>query len=244
MTDMNYKTSDYHGYECREFEIMGRMAKLVCPKVKANGKWALKTEYFDAFPDTELELLKRGWHIAYNENTTRWAEPEDLLRKADFVEFVSKEFALSEKCVPVGMSCGGMYAVKLTAIIPDKIAGLYLDAPVINLLSCPCALGVAKVSLYDEYFKLTGRTISEMLSYRDHPLDKLPILVENNIPIVLVAGDSDIVVPYSENGALVEKYYKEHGGNIKVFIKPGCDHHPHGYENPGVVCDIIESFVN
>ena len=54
-----------------------------------------------------------------------------------------------------------MYAVKLAAIIPEKIAGLYLDAPVINLLSCPCALGVAKISLYDEFFELTGRTISK-----------------------------------------------------------------------------------
>ena len=73
--------------------------------------------------------------------------------------------------------------------------------------------------IYDEYFELTGRTISEMLSYRDHPFDKLPILLKNNLPIVLVAGDSDGVVPYSENGVLVEKYYTENGGNIKVFIK-------------------------
>jgi hypothetical protein len=91
---MNYVVTDYHGYECREFEFMGRSAKLVCPKVKPNGNWALKTEYFTAFPDTELELLSRGWHIAYNQNIHRWAEPEDLKRKAAFVEFISKETAL------------------------------------------------------------------------------------------------------------------------------------------------------
>lgn len=240
---MNYTVSDYYGYKCLNFEFMGKGAKLVCPNTATNGNWALKTEYFDAFPDTQLELLARGWHIAYNENINRWAEPRDLERKADFVEFVSKEFSLSERCVPIGMSCGGMYAVKLAALIPEKIAGLYLDAPVINLLSCPCTLGVAKISLYDEYFELTGRTISEMLSYRDHPFDKLPILLKNNIPILLVAGDSDGVVPYSENGILVEKYYKENGGNIQVFIKPGCDHHPHGLENYKMAADIIESFV-
>ena len=82
-----------------------------------------------------------------------------------------------------------------------------------------------------------------MLSYRDHPFDKLHILIENSIPIVLVAGDSDSVVPYSENGVLVERYYKEKGGNIKVFIKEGCDHHPHGLENVKIVADIIEGFV-
>lgn len=240
---MDYTVSDFHGYRCLDFEFLGKGAKLVCPNCEPNGNWALKTEYFDAFPETELELLARGWHIAYNENINRWAEDEDLFRKAEFVRFISLEFSLSEKCVPVGMSCGGMYAVKLTAICPDLVAGLYLDAPVINLLSCPCALGVAKISLYDEYFSYTGRTISDMLSYRDHPFDKLHILIENSIPIVLVAGDSDSVVPYSENGVLVERYYKEKGGNIKVFIKEGCDHHPHGLENVKIVADIIEGFV-
>lgn len=240
---MNYSIGDYFGYECLGFEFMGKGAKLVRPKVQANGNWVLKTEYFNAFPDTELELLSRGWHIAYNENINRWAEDYDLDRKAEFVKFISKEFSLSEKCVPVGMSCGGMYAVKLASLIPQKIAGIYLDAPVINLLSCPCALGVAKISLYDEYYQYTGRTISEMLSYRDHPLDKLPVLIKHNIPIVMVAGDSDGVVPYSENGALVEKYYHENNGDITVFIKAGCDHHPHGYDDPLVVADIIEKFV-
>ena len=240
---MTYTETDYKGYKCLEFEFMGKSAKLVCPNGNSNGNWALKTEYFHAFPDTELELLARGWHIAYNENHHRWAEPLDLERKAKFVDFISKEFSLSEKCVPIGMSCGGLYAVKLAAIIPEKIAGLYLDAPVINLLSCPCSLGASKHNLFDEYFSYTGRTLTEMLSYRDHPFDKLPILLQNNIPIVIVAGDSDTVVPYCENGALVEKYYNENGGNINVFIKEGCEHHPHGLENFKMVADIIESFV-
>ena len=65
-------------------------------------------------------------------------------------------------------------------------------------------------------------------------------MLKNNIPILLVAGDSDGVVPYSENGILVEKYYKENGGNIQVFIKPGCDHHPHGLEDPTPIIEFVE----
>ena len=82
----------------------------------------------------------------------------------------------------------------------------------------------------------------EMLSYREHPIDKMHVLAEHKIPIVLVSGDSDTVVPYDENGALLEKYCKTQGLPITVFMKKGGDHHPHGLENPCIVADIVESF--
>ena len=111
-----------------------------------------------------------------------------------------------------------------------------------NLLSCPMALGVATEGFLEEYQGFTGRTLSDMLSYRDHPIDKMDILLKNNIPVILVAGDCDHVVPYCENGALLENYYKENGGTIEVHIKPGCDHHPHGLENPAVIADFMDKY--
>lgn len=64
---------------------------------------------------------------------------------------------------------------------------------------------------FEEYVHFTGRTFVDMLSYREHPIDKMHVLAEYKIPIVMVAGDSDGVVPYDENGALLEKYYKQCG---------------------------------
>lgn len=239
---MNFQKTDWRGFECIELEFLGLGAKLVKPNVAPNGKWALKTEYFDAFPETEIELLRRGYHIAYNENRNRWAEDYDLHRKGEFIKFVSETFRLDKRCVLIGMSCGGLYAVKLAALYPELVRGMYLDAPVMNLLSCPCALGKSEVSLYDEYYSVTGRTVSEMLSYRDSPIDKMHILLENEIPIVLVAGGSDEVVPYSENGQNLEKYYKENGGEISVFIDSARKHHPHGHSDVKLICNIIDTF--
>lgn len=239
---MNYKEIEWKGFSGIEFEFDGLSAKLIKPRVKPNGKWALKTEYFGAFPDVEIELLNRGWHIAYNENYDRWAQDRDLERKCNFIRFVSSQFSLNEKCAIVGMSCGGMYGVKVTAMAPELISVLYLDAPVINLLSCPCALGIAEYDLFEEFYQFTGKTVSQMLSYREHPLDKLDILVKNNIPVILVAGDSDRTVPYCENGALLEEYYRNNGGHIEVHIKPGADHHPHGLDDYSIIADYIEKF--
>lgn len=238
---MQMNKIEWAGFSGVEFEFLGLPAKVISPNCEPNGKWAIKTEYFDAFPDTEKELLNRGWHIAYNQNENRWAEPEDIRRKGEFIKFVSEEFGLDKKCAVVGMSCGGLYGARLACAYPELISVLYLDAPVLNLLSCPGALGLGTFS-YEEYFQATGRTISEMLSYREHPIDKMDILLKNNIPIVLVSGDSDKTVPYCENGAILEKYYRENGGTIEVHIKNGCDHHPHGLEDVSIVADFMEKF--
>lgn len=232
----------FQDFECYEFEFEGHLARLVKPNVVSNGKWTIKTEYFHAFPSTEIELLNRGWHIAYIKNDNRWAEPEDIERKVRFVEFVAKEFNLNEKCAIVGMSCGGLYGTRVAMVAPHIISALYLDAPVLNLLSCPCAFGDAEVSFLEEYTVATGRTASDMTYYRESPIDKMSILLENNIPIIMVAGDNDEVVPYHENGRILEKYYKDNGGVIEVYIKEGCKHHPHGLDDTSVIADFLERF--
>lgn len=236
------RTDAFPDFDNLEFEFENHIARLVKPNIESNGKWALKTEYFGGFPALETELLNRGWHIAYIKNDNRWAESDDVARKVRFAEFISKEFNLNNKCALVGMSCGGLYAARFTCEAPHLVSAIYLDAPVWNFLSCPCALGDAEVSLFEEYNTVTGRTISEMICYRECPIDKMDILLKNNIPVILVAGDSDEVVPYHENGAHLEKFYKENGGTIEVYVKKGCKHHPHGLENTSVVADFLEKY--
>jgi pimeloyl-ACP methyl ester carboxylesterase len=241
---MEFRDIIWNGFSGVEFDFMGQCAKVIKPNCTANGKWVFKTEYFDAFPDTQIEFLNRGWHLVFNKNDNRWAEDYDLERKVKLAGFVSETFGLDERFVPLGMSCGGLYSVKLAALIPEKIGAIYLDAPVMNLLSCPFGFG-NKSSIdgtEEEYVRFTGRTKVEMLSYREHPIDKMPILLENDIPIVLVAGDSDDVVPYEENGALLERFYKQNGGRICVHLKAGCNHHPHGLEDVTVAVDEIEKY--
>ena len=96
--------------------------------------------------------------------------------------------------------------------------------------------------LFDEFKSATGMTLSELISYREHPLDKIPTIFNNNIPIVLVYGDTDDVVPYNENGMLLENYYKSKGGNILAIGKAKCGHHPHGLEDNSPIIDFITKY--
>ncbi len=231
---------EWNGFFGFEFDFMGMPVKVIKPNGTPNGKWILKTEYFGAFPDAETELLKRGWHLVFQKNENRWAQESDLARKEALVRAIPDMFSLEKRFSTVGMSCGGMYAVLLAARCPELVDVLYIDAPVLNLLSCPCDMGIGESGLYPEFFGVTGLTKSDMLSYRNHPIDKMNILLENKIPVLLVAGDSDHIVPYVENGKILADYYEKNGGVIRIYLKEGCDHHPHGLSDARIVADAIE----
>lgn len=129
------------------------------------------------------------------------------------------------------MSCGGMHAVYFAAKYPERVAALYLDAPVLNLLSCPCGVGHATNKMYLEFCRDTGMTVSTLINYRNHPIDNAKKLIQNKIPLFLVCGDSDNIVPYCENGEILQKMYEGSGLPFQSVLKPGCGHHPHGLED-------------
>lgn len=236
----------WNGFAIETFEFEGQQAHVVFPKEgTTNGRLMLKTVYWNAFPNAaEIPLLEKGFHLCFVKYEARWGRDEDLDRYAGFVRFVARKYALDERVVPIGMSCGGLMAIKFAAKYPELVSCLYLDAPVLNYLSCPCHFGTAKAldggKAVPELLKaLNMDSISRLLGYREMPLDKVPQLVANRIPVVMVAGDSDSVVPFHENGALLQAAYEKAGLECPVYIKPGCDHHPHGLDDPTPVIDFI-----
>ena len=230
---MQYTEDTWHGFRQLKFSLDGRDAILVLPEqAEASRRWLLKTEYFGAFPDFEIEMLRRGFHMAYIENKTRWHHPTDDDAKDMLCAYLAAEFSLAEKCMPVGMSCGGMQAVYFAAKYPERVAALYLDAPVMNLLSCPGGIGAAGADMLPEFTARTGMTLADLINYRNHPIDNIAPILESGIPVMMVSGDSDTVVPYAENGAHMTAYFRRHGGDLTEILKPGGDHHPHGLADP------------
>ncbi len=171
-------------------------------------------------------MLKKGYHLAYMKNTTRLCPECDTDMRPLFCDFLSEQFGLNKKCALVGMSCGGMQAVYFTAKYPQYVACAYLDAPVINYLSWPFALGIGQDDSSQEFIENMGLGLSDMLNFRNHPIDQKENLLKSGVPIMLVSGDSDKTVPFCENGQLLWDYYKSQGAEIDVIIKEGGDHPP------------------
>ena len=100
-------TSEWNGFKSEIFEFNGQKAAVISPENPLKEKkWLFKTEYLDAFPSFELEMLKMGYFVANIENETRWGAEKDMRRQIEFAQFLQKEYGFNEKCIPVGMSCG------------------------------------------------------------------------------------------------------------------------------------------
>ncbi len=226
-----------------EFEFKSKKAIVILPNDNnKNGKAVLKTEYFGAFPDLQMEFVKHGYTLLFLENRNRWGTDSELDDQYEFIKFVSQELDLEPEVVTIGMSCGGLISVKLCAKYPDAVKGLYLDAPVMNFLSCPAKFSNAPEvtdGMWDEFERAYGLTKKDLLTYREHPMDKVDILIKNNKPVYMVYGDSDLCVPYDENGIVLEKAYKKANMPLVVDVKKGIGHHPHG---PSSFIDVIEFF--
>ena len=99
----------------------------VVPKAAAPGNpWSWRGCYWDHQPQSEIELLKRGFCIAYIESgaTLRPGRQWDA-----WYAFLTEKHGLSRKPAFVGMSRGGEYAYTWSTANPDKVSCLYVDNP-------------------------------------------------------------------------------------------------------------------
>ena len=236
--------SDWKGFDRYDFTLCGREAWVVLPhEPRKDGKWLLKTEYFGAFPAFQIEMLERGYALAHVKNVTRWCLPEDTDARAELCRFLHENMGLAKACLPVGMSCGGMQAIYFAAKYPELVSAVYLDAPVVNLLSCPCGVGREyPTDMYEEFRAATGRTVHDLINDRNQPVDHIDTLIRNKIPAALVCGDSDGIVPYDENGVEVSRRYRASDVPFFEVLKKGCDHHPHGLEDHSALIEFLEQF--
>jgi pimeloyl-ACP methyl ester carboxylesterase len=244
MNDNEVKTMLWFGFECETFEFAGREAFIVHPSGTPCGKLLLKTEYMDAFPAFDIAMLEKGWYLIHVQHKNRWATDDEIQLMADFVRHCAQKLDVPARCALVGLSCGGLQAARFAARYPELTAVLYLDAPVLSIPSMAGTgvLGDDMVALFwPEIAAAYGLDRADLAEFRRSPVDELPLLIQNRIPVVLVYGDADTTVIWQENGKILADFYKENGGELCVIAKPGVAHHPHGLEDPTPVVEFVQA---
>ncbi len=118
---------------------------------------------------------------------------------------------------------------------------IYADAPVLDFKSWPAGHGKGKPSPknWERCLNAYGLTEETAVLYSNNPVDNLEPLAKEGIPILIVSGDADHVVPIEENTYIVEDRYRALGGEIEVIVKEGVDHHPHSLEDPTAIVEFI-----
>ena len=100
-----------------------RRCIVVVPKQAAPGNpWSWRGCYWNHQPQTEVELLKRGFFIAY-------VTPDPGKQWDAWYAFLTEKHGFSKKPAFVGMSKGGVNAYQWATAHPDEVSCIYADNP-------------------------------------------------------------------------------------------------------------------
>jgi hypothetical protein len=118
-----------------------RRCIVVVPRKPAPGNpWSWQACYWDHQPQTEVELLKRGFFICYiSANATLQPGKEwDA-----WYAWLTHEKGLSAKPAFIGMSRGGEYEYRWATLHPDAVSCIYADNPAVDRASLALLGGLA-----------------------------------------------------------------------------------------------------
>lgn len=238
------KQSTWNGFRRYDFTVDGKSVLVVAPNKPAPGRpWVWHGEFFGHRPAPDVELLKRGFHIAYLSVPNMLGCPDAVRHWDACYEELTTKHGLAAKVALVGLSRGGLYCYNWAAANPDKVACIYGDAPVCDFKSWPGGKGTGKGSARDWQLVLERYGFAndaEALAYNKNPIDSLAPLAAAKVPLLHVFGDADDVVPWEENTGILATRYRQLGGSILLIQKPGIGHHPHGLDDPAPIVEFIE----
>lgn len=238
----NRQITDWNGYRKISFTVEGRESFIVCPETAAEGNpWVWRSEFFGAFDYADRALLRQGWHLAYHRVSDMYGCPESIAMMRAFYEEVCASFALSACPVLFGFSRGGLYAVNYAAQYPRSVGALYLDAPVLDIRSWPCGVG-GNADCAEECLRWYNLTSETLADFRGNPLEQAERIAAERIPVMIVAGGADTVVPWEENGKIFAERMRAAGGRVAVILKPDCGHHPHSLEDPAPIVQFLQQY--
>lgn len=208
------------------FELDGRPAFIIAAPQPANGKpwvWYAPTLganlpgsghqwYFERFIQAGISIA--GCDLGEVRGSPASIEKFNAFHR----EMVQRGY--SPKPILLGQSRGGLMMLSFAARHPEKLIAFVGIYPVCNLSSWPIK-NSKPATLAD--FGMSETELTANLS-RYNPVDNLQGLMDHQVPLFAVHGDSDVVVPYNENSGLLKSRYEAGGGKMTVKVISGEGH--------------------
>ena len=217
------------------FELNGFEGTVLRPE-HPNGKWIWKTEFLYAFDQAERALLDDGYTRVYYQISNKYGSYNAVRLMREFYHYVVKESQLDEKCILFGFSRGGLYAFNFALFYPEYVEKVYLDAPVLDMKTWPPKDSVEQGQLFEEY----GLNTQTLATFQGNPIDNLDEFFSLHIPLLVVAGGADEVVPFDKNAGKLLAYAKARGIDVVSVVKPDCKHHPHSLEDVAPIVEFVK----
>ncbi|WP_353125591.1 glycosyl hydrolase family 95 catalytic domain-containing protein [Parapedobacter pyrenivorans] len=234
--DRPFTSGSFYGYAEASFTLNGRECKVVKPKRVANDRpWVWRARFWGHEPQADIALLERGYHIAYCDAAEMLGNEAAISLWNMFHEILYNA-GLNRKALFEGMSRGGVYALNWAAANPDKVAGVYVDNPLLDMR----AYALLKKGIAGDIRQAHGLATDEAVAgFMGSPMDRITDIVRGNYPILILCADADEAVDPQTQTLAFEKKVKAAGGDITVIMKPGFKHHPHAFPNPAPIVDFM-----
>lgn len=209
------------------FLIDGHAAFILLPPEplrKSPQPWIHYAPTLPAYPDSHEkwmheQFLAAGIAVAGIDAGEAYGSPEgQRLMTALHNELTQNRDFAPKPCL-LGRSRGGLWASSWAIANPDKVAGIAGIYPVFDLQTYP---GLERAAAA---YGLTPDQLKSQLSSLN-PISKIDTIAKARIPVFIIHGDDDKVVPLKENSARLAERYRQAGaeGCVELLVINGQGH--------------------
>ncbi|MDF1826282.1 MAG: sulfatase-like hydrolase/transferase [Verrucomicrobiales bacterium] len=208
------------------FSLEGRHAFLMTPKEEVTGTskpWIFYAPTLKNYPDKHetrmhRQFLEAGIAVAGIDVGESYGSPHALpFFKALHAEMVSRGYA--EKSALLGRSRGGLSTLSWAAEHPEWVSGMGGIYPVYDYTSYPGTKKAAPAYALSEA-ELSGKEASL------NPIKMASLIAKAGIPVHLIHGTADKLVPLEQNSGALEAVYRGEKAHdlIQIDLAKGLGH--------------------
>lgn len=207
------------------FELPEGKAFIIEAKTPAEGKpWVWYAPTLGSYPNQVHawyveRFMAKGISVAgINLGEVRGSPASSERFTAFYKEMVKRGY--SKKPLLLGQSRGGLMMLAWAMRNPEKLSGLAGIYPVCSLTSWP--LKNSKDAVLKDYGMTAEALLADIKKY--NPQYNLAGLAEKKVPLFMVHGTKDTLVPYEDNTKQIKESYEALGGPITVKMIEGKGH--------------------
>jgi len=208
-------------------EVAGRPAFLLLPPEELRQSpqpWVLYAPTLPAYPDhherwMHEQFLAAGVAVAGIDAGEAYGSPRgQALMSALYEELTTRRQFAAQPCL-LGRSRGGLWVSNWAIAHPQRVAGIAGIYPVFDLRSYP---GLDRAA---PAYAMTPAELEAALA-EHNPIAKIERLALAKIPVCIIHGDQDAVVPLEANSAALATRYRDRGAAdaVELMVAVGQGH--------------------
>jgi sialidase-1 len=233
--------TDHHGFARNDYSLAGRGCAVIAPReAHPDRPWVLRVGPLDEEPAADLALLAAGFHVASIDVSDLYGAP----RAVELLELFHAsmlELGLDKRPALEAYGRDALGALNFAHVHPERVACVYAASPVCDVKSWPAGLGKAAPAPAEwaRCKAAWGLDDEGFAAFDGNPIDNLMTLADGQVPLLVVAGAADGVVPPKENAEVLARRYRDIGGPVTLVLKPGAGPTPRGLEDTARVLRFV-----